>query len=160
MLLKFRTKYEKLEKPIFSNPGSELSDDYAYDYKKDGTKELKIVGHTNIQEKINSWKDYTSLALMVERFTEGDEEALNRVKGFYADMTDMPKTYMEMIERVEKCKEAFNSLDSDIKEKFDNNSDVFWAMYGTAEFNERLGRKADPVNQKMEEVIENVEHTE
>lgn len=140
----------------WSNPGSPLTDDYAYKYEKDGTKHLEIIGHTNLQEQINSWKDYTNLKLMVDRFMAGDENALNRVRGMYADMTDMPKTYMEMVERVEKCREAFDKLDPDIKEKFGNNSDTFWAMYGTAEFNEKIGKLHEAVTDFVEkEVIEN-----
>lgn len=155
--MKIKKQLAKFD-PVYSCPGSEFTDDYAYEYHKDGTKDLIIVGHTNLQEKIQSWKDYTSLKLMLARFEQGDENALNRVKGMYADMTDMPKTYAEMVERVESCREAFNGLDPDIKEKFGNNSDVFWSLFGTAEFVERIGSKAEKIMDTVEkEVINNGE---
>ena len=150
--MKFRRYGDPID--IFTNPGSPLTDDYEYKYNDDGTKDLVIAGHTNLFEKIQAEKDYCDIGKMVARFAMGDEEALNRVKGFYGDMTEMPKNYAEMIQRVDECRRSFDALDPDIKKKFDNNSDVFWSMFGTAEFNERLGNKAEKVVAEVEQKAE------
>ena len=150
--MKIKKQLTKIDR-VYTNPGSDFTDDYEYEYPKDEPKRLVLKGHTDLKAKIQSWKDYTSLKLMLERFELGDENALNRVRGMYADMTDMPKTYAEMVERVENCRTAFESLDTDVKKKFGNSADVFWSMYGTAEFAERLGDLYEPVNDFVEKEV-------
>lgn len=136
----FKSKYDKKKDIFYSNPGSPMTDDYSYVYDDNGYKHLEISGHTNLQAKIQAEKDYCNIALLVERFEAGDDNAFDRVKGFYADVTEFPKTYMEMVERVEDSRKYFNALDPSIKKLFGNNPDEFWAMYGTAEFAERIGK--------------------
>lgn len=132
----FFTKYNN--KVVYTNPGTKTENVYEYVYDKEGHKELKISGEKDIDAEIQANKDYCSIKLLVERFAMGDENALDRVKGFYADFTEMPKSYSEMFQRVEDCYKSFNELDPDIKEKFSNDANVFWSLFGTGEFYERL----------------------
>lgn len=123
-----------------TNSGSKFINEYSYVYDEDGYKHLEISGKKNIFNEIQANKDYCDIGMMVERFLAGDPEALNRIPGFYADLTDAPKTYMEMVQRVEESRNAFERLDTDIKKVFGNNPDEFWSLYGTDEFYERLGK--------------------
>lgn len=143
---------------IYSNPGEMEEPMYEYKYNKDGTKELvrsKEVKRTF--DEIQANKDYCNIAELVKRFALGDENALNRVQGFYADMSDMPKTYAEMIERVDNCRSSFEALDPEIKAKFDNNPDVFWSNYGTAEFAEKIGSYYEKVFSDVESEVKDNE---
>lgn len=146
----FFTKYKN--KVVYTNPGTKTEPIYSYKYDKEGHKDLVISGEKDLDAEIQANKDYCSIAKMVERFSMGDENALDRVKGFYADFTEMLRSYAEMFQRVEDCYASFNSLDPDVKEVFGNDANVFWSSFGTGEFYERLGEtKAEAIVAEVKE---------
>ena len=132
----FRTYYDHIR--CYTDIGSIYTDDYDFRTDDKGVKYLTIVGHTNIDEKIQSWSDVCDLKKMIARFNLGDENALNVIEGIYGDFKDMPTTYAELYKRIQDCDSVFTKLDSDIKQAFNNNPAEFWSAYGSAEFNEKI----------------------
>ena len=132
----FRSYYDHIR--FYSNIGSPYTDDYEYKTDSKGTKYLALTGHTNLDEKIQSWADVANLKKMIARFNMGDVNALNAVQGMYGDFKDMPTTYAELYARLNECDNAFKKLAPEVRAAFDNDPAAFWSQYGTPEFNEKI----------------------
>lgn len=65
------------------------------------------------------------------------------MQGVYADVTELPKNYAELLNSVIKGREAFDSLPIEVKEKFGQDFNRFAATIGTQEWYEKLGYKQD-----------------
>lgn len=140
--MEFRTKYGLYSERDrhFTNGGSQFKDEYAYKTDKEtGYDYLEKVGQTNIYDYIQSFADSVDINILMQRFEDGDTEAFNKVNGIYIDTTQFPKTYAEMFAQVKECDRIFAQLPPDVREKFDNQSGVFWNEYGTENFYEKLG---------------------
>ncbi len=135
MVMKFRNQFTSDSDVFVSNPGSKIVADYGLVTAEDGSTSVGVVGEKNLDAIIQSNKDTGNVALLVAKYKAGDTEALNRVRGVYGDFRDMPTTYADMVSRLNECRALFEALPVDIKEQFDNNSDVFWSEYGTERFN-------------------------
>ena len=135
MVMKFRNQFTNDSNVFTSNPGSKIVAEYGLTTSDDGVTTVGVVGEKNLDAIIQSNKDTGNVALLVAKYTAGDEEALNRVRGVYGDFRNMPTTYAEMVSRLNECRALFEALPVDIKEQFDNNPDVFWSEYGSERFN-------------------------
>ncbi len=138
MLMKFRNQFTNDSNAFISNSGEKIVADYGLITAEDGTTSVGVVGEKNLDAIIQSNKDTGNVALLVAKYNAGDEEALNRVRGVYGDFRNMPTTYAEMVSRLNECRAVFEALPVDIKEQFNNNSDVFWSEYGTERFNNAI----------------------
>lgn len=134
-----------------------------YEYKViDGIKQLVNSGERNVQEEIDSFALSTDIHVLIERFVNGDTSVM-RPDGVFGDFTNAPTTYAEMFEGVQKCKNLFDSLPSEIRDKFDNSYEKFWSEYGTDYFDDVFksfnSDKVDaPVSEpKKDEVVNNAE---
>ncbi len=135
MVMKFRNQFTNDSNVFVSNPGSKIVADYGLVTTDDGVTTVGVVGEKNLDAIIQSNKDTGNVALLVAKYSAGDTEALNRVRGVYGDFRNMPTTYAEMVSRLNECRAVFEALPVDIKEQFDNNPDVFWTEYGSERFN-------------------------
>lgn len=154
----FDTKYSRSakNKEFISNSGLPYLDVYEYRYDDKGVKELVIVGKEDIFGMIQSSKDSVDINVLLSKFINGDETALNRVKGIYMDVSDMPTTYAELFDRNEQCKSLFEQLPVDIKEKFNNSYTEFWSCYGSDAFMNIVNpveKDVDNVDKKESEVV-------
>lgn len=138
----FRSYYDHIR--CYTELGSPYTDDYEYKTDNKGVKYLALSGHTNLDEKIQSWSEVANLKNMIARFNMGDTSALDVVKGVYGDFKDMPTTYAELYSRLNDCDQAFKKLDPDVRAAFDNDPAAFWSEYGTPEFNEKIANVYKP----------------
>ena len=128
---------ESKNKPdeIFTNDGESIGITYEYRTKK-GIKELCPCGKVDRQEYIESFAGDCNIVNKIQKFLAGDLNIINPYDGMYGDFTNMPKTYAEMYERIQVCKNVFDSMSTEIKEKFDNSVEKFWSEFGSDKFNE------------------------
>ena len=74
-------------------------------------------------------KDECDINRIIDRFERtGDISALGLLQtheGFFADVTEMPTSFMDMQDRIARGKSIFDSLPSDLRLKFGNNANVF-----------------------------------
>lgn len=117
-----------------SDPGSPIEITYSPKVNKDGSIELVETGKVNTDEMIQSYKDSTDIRMILARCAEGDFSGLNMKTPMYGDFTQMPKTYAEALQLRIDADNLFNSLPVDIKQKFDNDSNKFFAQSGTEEW--------------------------
>lgn len=140
---------------IVSNPGNPIKPVYKPIVNKDGTITLVQEGFVNTDEEIQSYEDSVDIDVIVARYMNGDLEALNKHVGQYGDFTEMPKTYAEVLQMQIDAKNTFMRLPVEIRQKFDNDPNQFFAQSGTEEWYSKLEplmpKKEEPIKETKEE---------
>lgn len=123
MTFRIYTAYDK--RPRKGAPvGSRFAEDIALKYDERGNRVFYSKGTIDLYERIQSFKDDCDLELIVARCTaSGDFSPLQRVQGFYADVSGMPKNLMEVYSSVNTAQRVFSELPQDIASKFANFED-------------------------------------
>lgn len=142
MKLEFKTFYGVLEQPerYFSNSGDRIVPVYTPNISPDGHIDLIQSGEHNLYAEIQSHKDSVDINVILERFVAGDLDALNRRPALYLDVSEMPKTYAEMYQKVIDAEQYFKSLPLEVREAFDQSPEKFFVTMGSPEFNEIMSR--------------------
>lgn len=140
---------------IVSNPGNPIKPVYKPIVNKDGTITLVQEGFVNTDEEIQSHEESVDIDVIVARYMNGDLEALNKHVGQYGDFTEMPKTYAEVLQMQIDAKNTFMSLPVEIRQKFDNDPNQFFAQSGTEDWYNKLeplmSKKEEPIKETKEE---------
>ncbi|QCS36262.1 minor capsid protein [Capybara microvirus Cap1_SP_192] len=129
----FPTKYNRAVcEP--SNSGSRFRPVYSGEFDDFGVFNLKKTSEVDLFEEIQAYADSVDLDLILAQFAAGNEEVFNRVQGFYADVSDMPNSYAEMLNTIQSSKEFFVSLPAEVKEKFNNDFGEFMVASESPDF--------------------------
>ncbi len=148
--LKFITQYDARDR-IVTNPGSPLKQLYAGSYNERGQVELREDGTEDLYAFIQSFAESTDIHAIMRRFENGEVDVLEKVQGFYGDVTEMPKTYAEALQRIADSEKVFMSLPVDVRAKFGHSFSEFLSASNDADFLERLGVQVDnPVSPEPE----------
>ena len=151
MDIKFRTQFDRVR--IISDPGSPMVNDYISVYDNDGKRHLEVSGQYSIYDKIQSFRDSCELSTILERFQKtGDVEILQKRKAVFADVTEMPTTYADVLKLNIASEQLFNSLTAEQRLKFNNNPDEFLASIGTDKYNEVFKPLEEKAKLKAEEI--------
>lgn len=119
---------------IPSPSGERVSPVRKWQLQKDGSRELVVVGETDIYAKIQSAKDDCDIYKLLDRHAAGDFTALNlQAQRAYADITSAPKNIHEAVANVNKAKEHFFQLPVEIREAFGNDPRSFVEKSDNAE---------------------------
>lgn len=137
--MEFVTQYSE-KKRFFTESGDPIKPLYGLEVDKKGVTQLVEKGKYNLYDFIQSHKDSVDIHKILERFQNGDVDALNKYQGYYGDITEAPKTFADALNAVIKAKDLFNSLPLDVREKFDHSPEQFIAALGTEKFAEALGQ--------------------
>ncbi len=147
--MKFNTQYDARDR-IVSNPGSPVKQLYAGSYNECGQVELREDGTEDLYAFIQSFADSTDIHAILRRFENGEVDVLEKVQGFYGDVTEMPKTYAEALQRIADSEKVFMSLPVDVRAKFGHSFSEFLAASNDADFLERLGVQVEtPVSPEL-----------
>lgn len=129
-------KFDKGE--FVSNPGDPKHVIYKPKVGKDGIVDLVEAGYENTDEIIQSYAESTDIMTIMNRVSNGEFDLLQARNGIYGDFTGMPKTYAEALQLHIDANRLFASLPADVRQKFDNDENQFFAAAGTAEWAEKL----------------------
>ncbi len=123
MTVRMYSSYDK--RPCKVAPaGSRFAEDISLKYDERGNRTFYSKGKIDLYEKIQSFKDECNLELIVARCTvSGDFSPLQRVQGFYADVSNMPKNLAEVYSSVSTAQRIFSQLPQDVASKFSNFED-------------------------------------
>lgn len=132
-------------KTIPTNPGDEFLNVYQEEIKKDGSKEVVVVGKKNVYDMIQADLESTKIENILHALAMGDLEALQQREALYFDSTTMPKNLMEIQNLVCKARQEFETFPVEVKELFNYSADEYVAEMGSKEFFEKMS----PYNQKM-----------
>ena len=131
---KFRTVYERERHT--SCVGDPVALEYGLEKDEKGASYLTITGKFSLYDQIQAYRDSCDLGLILDRFMKtGDVSLLQQRQGFYADTTEYPKNYAEMLQLAKKAEEFFYTLDADARAEFNNDPDQFFASIGSEKFN-------------------------
>ena len=128
MTVRIYTAYDK--RPCKSAPsGNRFAEDISLKYDERGNRIFYSKGTIDLYEKIQSFKDDCDLELIIARCTaSGDFSALQRVQGFYADVSNMPKNLAEVYSSVNAAQNLFSRLPQSIASKFANFEDFLSSL--------------------------------
>lgn len=122
-----------------SNPGTEYELEYSSKVMPDGTIKLQPSGKINLKEMINSQRESTDIAYIIQQLENGNRDVINPTPGFYADCTKFPKTYAEFLQARIDAEADFYKMPVEIRQKFDNDFNQYFASVGDPEWFEKLG---------------------
>lgn len=144
--MKFRNTYERVA--VKSCPGTPEKIIYGSKVLKNGRIATFEKGKDNYYEYIQSFAESVDINKTIQKFINGDVNALNQRKGEFIDCTQFPTNYAEVLNVINNATNLFNSLSLDERAQFNFNLNEFIASIGTDKYNEVLGVK--PI--KTEEV--------
>lgn len=147
---KFNTQYDARDR-IMSNPGNPIKQLYSGSYNERGQVELKEDGTEDLYAFIQSFSESTDIHSILKRYQNGEVDVLEKVQGFYGDITEMPHTYAEALQRIADSEKVFMSLPVEVRAKFGHSFSEFLAASQEADFLDRLGVK--PVEQPATEPV-------
>lgn len=132
-MLKFPTMYDKRAR-VHCDSGNAMKTVYKPTVRDDGVVELVEAGQESLYDYIQSWKDSVDINVILARYANGDVDALSRVQGAYGDFTQFPKTYAEILNRVNQGKLLFDDLPLSLREKYNHDFGQFMAAMDQADF--------------------------
>lgn len=121
-----------------SCPGDRIKVTYSPVVNDDGTIDLVPAGKQDLQEFYNSQAAGCDMHLIVSRYLAGDTSVLERVQGFYGDVSQLPRNNAELLQRVIDGERAFDSLPKDVKAAFNNDFRQWFATAGSDEWNKAM----------------------
>ncbi len=146
----FKTQYDARDR-IKSHPGNPIKQLYSGSYNERGQVELKEDGTEDLYAFIQSFAESTDIHAILRRYQNGEVDVLEKVQGFYGDITEMPHTYAEALQRIADSEKVFMSLPVDVRAKFGHSFSEFLAASQDADFLDRLGVK--PIEQPAPEPV-------
>lgn len=174
MAIKFKTAYGEYEND-YTPHGSKLIPEYGYikkvvddldlNGKKVGSHEeivFDIIGEINVQEQIDSYRSTTEIKEIFKRYIAGDTSVITQRVGEYLDTVGCPETLLDAQLMMKNGDILWNNLPADMKEKYDNNVDLFLQAAASGklydDFNidrENLQKDAaNTIQQKDDEITE------
>lgn len=153
--MKFRTKYDRLQ--VSAEPGSPIKIKYKGAYDDNGVFDLVESGKENLYDYIQSFKDSVDIHVILSKYMNGDQTALNRYEPLFGDFSQLPDNLPAMLNVIEAAKDSFNQLDPAIREKFGNNFLAFAGAIGTADFQELFGLTEQKPVETVSNVVSDVE---
>lgn len=123
---------------IFTNPGDPLHKIYQAKADDKGNIELVQTGVENTDDVIESYAASCDMAVIIKRIQNGEVDLLNARKGVYGDFTKVPSNFADVLQLQLDSNRLFDSMPSDIKAKFDNDANKFFAQAGTTDWYETI----------------------
>lgn len=131
-------------KRIYSSSGDKFEPIYEPVLNEDGTIDLVVTGERDLQEYIQSFAEDCTLENILRRYELGDQTALSKAQGFYADTTEMPKTFRDVLDSVIKGQSMFDQLPLEVKQKFNNDFNQWFVDIGSEDWCAAMGLEKVP----------------
>lgn len=127
--MRFRTVAQALESHprVFTTPGDKVKTLYSPTFDEFGHMELKESGKENLYDFIQSHKESCDIHVILARFVNGDSTALARRQMFYADLTEFPTTYADVVNTMHGAEDYFTHLPVEVRAKFGHDFNKFLA---------------------------------
>ena len=151
--MNFKTQYDARER-VETCPGSPVKQLYSGRYNERGQVELTPDGTDNIYEFIQSFAESTDIHTILRRYQNGEADVLSKVQGVYADITEMPQTYAEALQRISDSEKIFMSLPVETRAKFGHSFSEFLAASQDDDLLDKLAVKVEPVKPVVPEPVE------
>lgn len=118
--LKFDVFGKKRDDDIKSVAGEKMKQTYRMKIDDKGHESLVEDDLIDVQKEIDSYEESVNVNNIIARFMAGDENALDRAKAFYADVSKVPKNFAQILELNNRAQNEFKLLPAEIQEIFGN----------------------------------------
>lgn len=151
---KFRTMYDHGEERYRAPIGDKIQIKHYPKMMANGRRKLEAKRDYPIYDIIQASKEETEVERIIKRAMEGDPSVLNAMNGVYADITDAPKSLAQAQQMIIDAKNEFKNLPKEIREKFENNDEIYIASMGSKEWLDNMGitAKMETKNNKTENI--------
>lgn len=151
--LKYEVFGAKRDDSFSSIPGDKMKQTYRMKIDESGKEVLIEDDLIDIQAEIDSYEEEVNVNNIIARYMAGDENALDRAKAFFADVSKVPKNFAQILELNNRAKQEFNLLPADVKELF--NGDYIDFLNNPQKLDEYIKKnyaKSNDVVDKVEKV--------
>lgn len=145
----FKTQFDAHER-VIQAPGSRVKTLYSARYGDDGSIVLEEKGKENLYDYIQSHAESVDIHVLLKRYAQGEVDILSQVQGTYGDFTGMPRTYADLLNRVNDGKQWFDSLPVEVRARFDHDFGKFMVAMDSPDFLSRLGVDCPDGPEKLE----------
>lgn len=136
----FPTQYDKGDrKEVFTHAGQRMKVKYRAEIDDDGNLELVPDGSTDVYEAIQSHAASVDINVILGRYVNGESYLLEQRDLAYLDTTQMPQSYAEMLNLINRAKSDFEALPLDQRAAFDHSFEKYMASAGSSEWLAALG---------------------
>lgn len=142
----FGLKYADRKALRCSPTGEKIQMEHTPHMGLDGKRKLILDDPKPIYEMIQAHREETEIERIVKRAMQGDLSVLNAITGQYIDVSGAPNSLAEAQQVIINAKRDFEKLDPEIRQKFDNNVEIFIAEAGSKDWLDKMG-----VTAKIEE---------
>lgn len=97
---------------------------------------------TDLYEQIQSYRESCDLKIILKKYQNGDENALNQVNGVYADLTEMPIDLADAFAMAKNYESAFNGLPLYIRKEYGHNPARWMHAVTSGDFQKRFMTEA------------------
>lgn len=139
----FKTQFDPHGR-VYCPAGSPIKETFYGEYDKAGVLQIKPKGTINLYEEIQSHAESVDIYTIIARCENGEPDLLTRRQGLFADISEMPNNFAEMLNKVQEGEELFASLSTEVKEKFNNSVTEFIATMGSPDWFGKLGINSEP----------------
>lgn len=146
----FRTQYDRHR--VHARLGDRLKKLYRPQLDDNGHLELVEDGTDDLYAYIQSHRDSVDLHKILERYTAGDVNALNRAQANFGDFTELPTNYAEMLNAVISGEQYFSALPVEVRARFGHSFSNWMSSMDKPDFAEKMG--FDSADAKYEQPID------
>lgn len=133
-------RFSRFDSP--TNPGSRTKVIYSGVYDDEGRLTLQEVGTEDVYDVIQSHASECDMDTIMRRYKNGDVDVLDRVSGFYYDVSGLSENPADLLNKLNRAEAEFEKLPADFKEKYDNDFARFICTFDIADL---LGDSSDDV---------------
>lgn len=147
--MRFRTQFDQHDR-VLQPSGNRIHYLLSGRFDDDGIFILDVSGTEDIYEKIQSHAPSVDIHVILDRFRRGDIDALgDPARSVFADASEMPRNYAQLLNLVADGERAFMSLPVDERAKFDH-SFAQWLMHFDKQLDpEASGSAPSDVNKEV-----------
>lgn len=134
--VKFANQFRKPVR-FLSNAGNREKITYSGSYDAQGRFNLEPTGKEDLYGFIQSHAESVDIHVLLKRFANGETDVMQRVQGFYADVSDMPDNFADVLNLVRKGEEFFAGLPADERARYNNSFAEFLAHFDSVSADDR-----------------------
>lgn len=115
-----------------------------------------VVRSFDIVEQIQSYRKETDIYYLLQKYQNGDINALNQKDVFYEDVSEMPSSLIQMTNEIQRLEGQFSLLPKEFKDKYNlkNVSDYLNALI-SGKFFEKENLKEKDIKENNKDVVNN-----
>ena len=140
-----------------SNTGDRVKITYTAKYADDGTLDLIATGKEDLYDYIQSFADSCDINTILKRFENGEVDVLNRVEGFFFDVSEVPANMADLLNKLNHAESEFDKMPVEFKEKYGYDFARFLCSFDPNDFVSSVVVPDEPILDPIEKEVKSDE---